>query len=123
MPGLWQNIITEIRQTLGGVPQQEVSFFVNPGSGCSKLTTLLVNISLKFQTLISNIHQYFLLKTCEKLLQCKSFSHFFNKKYHCTVELQWLEHLWYHDNMFELMSDSHCTRSGKIGISFRFFLT
>ena len=51
------------------------------GPDCSKLTTSLVNVSLKFQTLLSNICQYFLLKKCEKLLQCKSFSHFFNKKY------------------------------------------
>ena len=54
-----------------------------PGPGCSKLTTSLVNVLLKFQTLISNICQYFLLKKCEKLLPCKSFSHFFNKKYQC----------------------------------------
>ena len=53
------------------------------GPGCSKLTTSLVNMSLKFQTLISQICQYFLLKKCEKLLQCKSFSHFVNKKYQC----------------------------------------
>ena len=53
------------------------------GPSFSKLTTSLVNVSLKFQTLISQMYQYFLLKKCEKLLQCKSFSHFFNKKYHC----------------------------------------
>ena len=35
------------------------------GAGYSKLTTLLVNVSLKFQTLISEICQYFLLKKCE----------------------------------------------------------
>ena len=29
------------------------------GPGCSKLTTSLVNVSLKFQTLISQICQYF----------------------------------------------------------------
>ena len=52
----------------------------SPGPGCSKLMTSLVNISLKFQMLISEIHQYFLLKNCEKLLQCNSFSHFFQKK-------------------------------------------
>ena len=48
------------------------------GPSCSKLTTSLVNISLQFQTLhvISEIIKYFLLKTYEKLLQCKSFSHF-----------------------------------------------
>ena len=46
------------------------------GPGCSKLTMLLVNETLKFQTLISQISQYFLLKKCE----CKSFSHFFDKK-------------------------------------------
>ena len=34
----------------------------SPGPGCSKLTTSLVNVSLKFQTLISEIWQYFLLK-------------------------------------------------------------
>ena len=54
-----------------------------PGPGCSKLTTPLVNVSLKFQKLISQICQYFLLKKCEKLLHCKSFSHFFNKKFQC----------------------------------------
>ena len=56
---------------------------VRSGPGCSKLTTSLVNMSLKFQTLISQICQYFLLKKCVKLLHCKSFSHFFNKKFQC----------------------------------------
>ena len=51
------------------------------GPGCSKLTMSLVNVSLKFQMLLSEIHKYFLFKKCKKLLQCKSFSHFFNKKY------------------------------------------
>ena len=51
----------------------------SPGPGCSKLTTSLVNVSLKFEMFISEIRQYFLLKNCEKLLHCKSFSHFFNK--------------------------------------------
>ena len=54
-----------------------------PGPSCSKLTTSLVNVSLKCQTLISQTHQYFLLKKCENLLHCKSFSHFVNKKYQC----------------------------------------
>ena len=49
-----------------------------PGPGCSKLTMSLVNVSLKFQTLISDFRQYFLLKKWE-LLQCKSLSHFFIK--------------------------------------------
>ena len=53
------------------------------GPSCSKLMTSLVNDMLKFQLLLSQIHQYFLLKKCEKLLQCKSFSHFFNKKFQC----------------------------------------
>ena len=52
-----------------------------PGPSCSKLTTSLVNVSLNFQMLISQICHYYLLRKCEKLLQCKSFSHFFNKKY------------------------------------------
>ena len=46
-------------------------------------TMSLVNVSLKFQTLISEIRQSFLLIKCEKLLQCKSFSHFFNNKNQC----------------------------------------
>ena len=49
--------------------------------GCSKLTTSLVNFSLKFPTFISEICQYFLLKKYEKLLHCKSFYRFCNKKY------------------------------------------
>ena len=40
------------------------------GPGCSKLTMSLVNILLKFQTLISEICHYFLLKKCEELLHC-----------------------------------------------------
>ena len=51
------------------------------GPSCSKLTMSLVNETLKFQTLISQICQYFLLKKREKLLHCKSCSHFFKKKY------------------------------------------
>ena len=47
------------------------------GPSCSKLTTSLVKVSLKFQMLISENCQKILLKKCEK----KSFSHFFNKKY------------------------------------------
>ena len=37
-------------------------FSRSTGPGCSKLTTSLVNVSLKFQTLISEKCQYFLLK-------------------------------------------------------------
>ena len=50
-------------------------FLLNRLSGpdCSSLTTLLVNVLLNFQKLISQIYQYFLLKKCEKLLQCKAF--------------------------------------------------
>ena len=42
-----------------------------------KLMMSLVNVSLKFQMLISEICQYFLLKNM------RSFSHFFSKKYLC----------------------------------------
>ena len=64
-----------------------------PEPGCSKLTTSLVNVSLKFQRLISNVRQYFLLKKSEKMQKllslfnknvrsfcsAENFSHFFNK--------------------------------------------
>ena len=52
----------------------------NPGPGCAKLTMSIVNVSLNFQKLISHICQYFLLRKCEKLLQCKSFSNVFKQK-------------------------------------------
>ena len=37
----------------------------HPGAGCSKVTASLVNVSLKFKTLILQIHCYFLLEKCE----------------------------------------------------------
>ena len=40
--------------------------------GCLKLTMPLVNIWLKFQTLMSEIRQYFLLEKCEKLCSAKA---------------------------------------------------
>ena len=42
------------------------------GACCLKLMTSLVNVALKFQTLISEIWQYFLLKKYEKLLHAKA---------------------------------------------------
>ena len=65
---------------LPAIKKQELQMDEIPGPGCSKLTTSLVNVSLKFQTLISEIRRYFWLKKCEK---CKSFSHFVNNKYQC----------------------------------------
>ena len=47
-----------------------------PVPGCSKLTTSLVNVLLKFPMLISEICKYFLLKKCD----CESFSLFFQQK-------------------------------------------
>ena len=49
-----------------------------PGPSCSKLTTSLVNVSLKFQILILQIHCYFLLKKCENPLLKDS--HIFSTK-------------------------------------------
>ena len=50
------------------------------GPGCSKLTTSLVNISLKFQTLIFQIRQHFLLKKCENLFALQKLLSFFQQK-------------------------------------------
>ena len=50
------------------------------GPGCSKLTTSLLNVTLKFETLISEICQYFLLKKWEQLCSAKASLIFFNKK-------------------------------------------
>ena len=62
------------------VKMEEKAWRCTHGPGCSKLTMSLVNVSLKFQTLMPDFCQYFMLKKYEKLLQ---FSHFFNKKYQC----------------------------------------
>ena len=52
-----------------GLESRSLSLFVEkPGPSCSNLTTSLVNVSLKFQMLIFQIQQMFLLKKCEKLL-------------------------------------------------------
>ena len=50
------------------------------GSGCSKLMTLLVNVLLKLQSLISYICQYFLSKKYEKLLILQKLHSFFQQK-------------------------------------------
>ena len=49
------------------------------GPSCSKLTTSLVNIKIS-NVNISNMPLFF-VKKCEKLMQCLSFCHFFNKIY------------------------------------------
>ena len=51
----------------GGIPWYNYYIHNKSGPGCSKLTTSLVNISLNFLKLISQICQYFLLKKFEKL--------------------------------------------------------
>ena len=57
------------------LPRRKIS-----GTDCSKLTTLLVNVSLKLKNVnITNTLLFFVGK-CENLLQCKRFSHFSNKK-------------------------------------------
>ena len=45
-----------------------VLILLTAGPGCSKLTMSLVTILLKFQTMISQIRKYLVLKKCEKLL-------------------------------------------------------
>ena len=42
------------------------------GPGCSNLTMSSVNVSLKFQTLLSEIRRYFFVEKCEKLLTAKA---------------------------------------------------
>ena len=75
------------------------------GPGCSKLTMWLVNVSLKFQTLISQICQYFLLEKWDKLLQCKSFSHCFKKKKFSVFGYKVIKHLasWPLNKLIKLM--------------------
>ena len=56
-------------------------------------TNDIFKVLLKFQTLISEICQYFLLKVCEKLLHCKSFSHFFSTKNFSIFGYKVIKHL------------------------------
>ena len=42
------------------------------GPGCSKLATSLVNVLLKFQTLIFELQQYFLLKNVRSFCSAKA---------------------------------------------------
>ena len=50
------------------------------GPSCSKLIMSLVNDSLKFQRVILQIHCYFLLKKCERILCNAKDSHIFSTK-------------------------------------------
>ena len=71
-------IIIKNSQLEDGIIEQSEDWLPLPN--CSKLTTSSINILLKFQILISEICQYFLLKKSEKILHCTSFSHFFQQK-------------------------------------------
>ena len=53
------------------------------GPGCSKLTMSLVNVFVKISNFNISGMPMFLLKECERLLHCGSFSHFFKGKYRC----------------------------------------
>ena len=56
------------------------AFFSNLMTWAQLFKTVdVVNVLIKFQKLISEKCQNFLLKKCEKLFHCKSISHFFNK--------------------------------------------
>ena len=48
------------------------SYHKRPGPGCSELTTSLVNVSLNFQKLMSQICQYFLLKNVRSFCSAKA---------------------------------------------------
>ena len=50
------------------------------GPGCSKLTTSLVNVSLKFQTLISQISRYFFVEKMCKAFALQKLPWFFQQK-------------------------------------------
>ena len=82
---IWSNLQSFSNNELTANSSIDLSLLYNrtSGPGCSKLTTSLVKVLLKFQIVIAQSCQYFLLKKCETLLQCKSFSHFVNKKYQC----------------------------------------
>ena len=73
LPVVGINTETQYTNILTDVGKIKFSSVFKSGPGCSKLTTSLGNVSLKIQTLISQIRQYFLLKKCE-------ISHFVQQK-------------------------------------------
>ena len=54
--------------------------FATSGPGCSKLTTSLVNETLKFQTLISQICQYFFVEKMRDAFAVQKLLSFFQHK-------------------------------------------
>ena len=56
---------------------------------CSKLTTSLVNVPLKFQTLISKKHQYFLLKKTREAFALQKLLAFFQQKLSVYLVIEW----------------------------------
>ena len=63
-----------------------------PGRGCSKLTMSLVNVSLKFQTLISEKCQNFLLKNVRSFCSAKA-SLIFSTKNFSLFGYKFVKHL------------------------------
>ena len=53
---------------------------VTPGAGCSKLTTSLVDVSLKFKMLILQIHCYFFCWKNVRIFCSAKYSHVFPTK-------------------------------------------
>ena len=67
-----QNLISFFSVTLGSRSRT--------GPSCSKLTMSLVNETLKFQALISQICQYFLLKKMKEAFAVQKLLSFFQQK-------------------------------------------
>ena len=70
-----------------------ISTSLRPGPGCSKLTTSLVNVSLKFQTLISQICQYLLFKKMREAFAVQQLLSFFQQKIISVFGYKVLKHL------------------------------
>ena len=49
-----------------------IQLILSPGPCCSKLTTSLVNVTLKFETYVSEIRQYFLLEKVRSFCTAKA---------------------------------------------------
>ena len=74
---------------LVGYPFTFTLSLLHPGPGCSKLMTSLVNMSLKFQTLISQISRYFFVeKLCEAFALPKLLS-FLQQKISVHFVIKW----------------------------------
>ena len=81
--------IPQLRASVSQSRVSKVYLYCCSGPGCSKLTTSLVNETLKFQTFISQICLYFLLKKKGVAFAVQKLLSFFQQKISVYLVIKW----------------------------------